>query len=188
MSPAEIRARRKALEDQVTYARRSFITAGGEHNQATNALPQIKTDHSNALVDHFKGVPDIDIDALAQREDDAVKAIETAKVRENAAHRAREVSEAELRQFLYDNFDMLAKDALKLSKRAEEAVRRINAGIAEAEKFWREAFKAWDPLCKAMSGEGRPDVKGVPDFPLTPAMTPARPPSMTLREQEGEAA
>jgi hypothetical protein len=188
MTAAAIHARRKELEEQVTYARRSFITADGEHNRAKNALPRIKTDHSNALVDHFKGVPDIDIDALAQREDDAVKAIETAKVRENAAHRAREVSEAELRQHLADNFDFFSKDALKLSKKAEEAVRRINAGIVEAEKFWREATRTWDPLVKAMGGEGRPYLEPVPPFPLHGATIPARPPSVVHEPEQSDAA
>ena len=186
MTDKQIIDRRKELEEQVAYSRRSFITAEGERNRAINELAQVKTLHADALVESFKR-PGVDVDTAAQREDDALRAMETTKVRVNAAHRAREVSEAELRQHLADNFDVFAKDALKQSERAEHAVRIVNDKIAQAEALWRQAAAAWRPLVSAIS-EPRAEVTGVPDFPLASATVPARPPSITLRENEGEAA
>lgn len=188
MTDKEIIERRAELEKQVTHARKAFTTAGGERNRAINELAEAKAAHVDAMVEQAKGILGVDVEAAAKRETDAAAAIETTKVRVTAAHRAREVSEAELKIHLADNFDVFAKHALKLSKHAEEALRRMNAGIAEAEPIWRRAQEAWAPLCRALGGEGRPEVKGVPPFPLARATIPARPPSVAHEPEESEAA
>jgi hypothetical protein len=182
MTPTEIRARRKQLEEQADSARRAYYPAHQAHAAAKADLSAAKGARTQALVDEAKGLG-ADVPAAIEREAAAETAVADATARQDAVHRAREEAERHVKEFLAKHFELFAEDAMKLTKRAEDGLHKANRAILLAEGLWKDAQAAWAPLCGATS------IAGVPPFPLAGSSPlPARPPAVSVESKEDEAA
>jgi hypothetical protein len=182
MTAKEIHAQRRTLEEQADHANRSYYPAHQAQVAAEAELHAAKAARTDALVEQAKGILGVDIEAALAREADAHAAVEEAKARGVAVHRAREESTRHLKEYLAEHFDVFGEQAVKLSERAEEALQKANRAVMLADNLWKDAVSAWAPLCSAKS------IAGAPPFPLSGASPiPARPPAVSVERDEAAA-
>lgn len=174
MTKAEILTRRKALEEQHKTVIGAYYRVTGDEATAIHEAAQAKTALERGQVEHARGILAVDIKALFEASRAADERVDEVKQQSNATYRARTEVEEELSTHLALHFDTFAEDAVKMSKKAEEALRKVLRATMTAERVWREAAASWAPLCRAKS------LSGVPQFPLVRGgAIPARPPSVT---------
>jgi len=138
------------------------------------------------------------VDEAEERRSDLLAGIDRERAANTGAHAARKAVEAELEVLLREELPVFAAEAERLTQRAAEAVRAVEAPYLAAQVAWAAAASAWAPLQPAVHatlesvqdevGVWRPasvvhEAARVPAFPLIAPeewakLAVARPPGM----------